>query len=118
MFRSLCLLLTALPLAANHPCQSCHPAQVAAFARSPLGNAIAPAQPAPPGAFTHAPSQSRFDSFNRQGQMWHRLTRGSLSAEFPLALRIGSGAHAAGYLLRHGNTVFQAAAALARPSAL
>ena len=95
MYRSLCLLLTALPLAAHHPCQSCHPAQVSAFARTPMGNAIGPAPSASPGAFTHAPSQSRFDSFTRGGQMWRRLTRGPLSAEFPIAIRIGSGAHAA-----------------------
>jgi hypothetical protein len=118
MVRSLCLLLAALPLAANHPCQSCHPAQVAAFARTPMGNAIAPAQPAPPGAFSHAPSQSRFESFTRHGQMWHRLTRGPLSAEHPIAFRIGSGAHAAGYLLRHGNTLFQSPAALYPPQQL
>ena len=118
MYRSLCLLLTALPLAANHPCQSCHPAQVSAFARTPMGNAIGPAPPASPGAFTHAPSQSRFDSFTRGSQMWHRLTRGPLSAEFPIALRIGSGAHAAGYLLRHGNTLFQSPAALYRQNQL
>ncbi|MFO0282772.1 MAG: tetratricopeptide repeat protein [Acidobacteriota bacterium] len=118
MIRSVCLFLAALPLLAVHPCQSCHPAQVSAFARTPMGNAIAPAQPTAPGSFGHSLSQSRFESFTRDGRLWHRIERGSLSAEYPIDWQIGYGAHAAGYLVRIGEALFQSPAALYRDNHL
>ncbi|MBM3759654.1 MAG: hypothetical protein FJW36_05345 [Acidobacteria bacterium] len=79
-----------------------------------MGNAIAPASVLPAGSFVHAASGSIVQSFARDGRLWHRIERGKISAEYPIAYRIGSGSHAAGFLVRVGNTLFQSPAALYR----
>lgn len=91
---------TASLASAGSTCQPCHAKQVEAYARTPMGSSFGPATPAPPAAFTHAESNTRFGVLTRNGRMFQRAERNGLVAEHPVEYRIGRGNHATGYLVR------------------
>lgn len=102
------LVFIAVPtLWAASVCLPCHPKQTEAYLRSPMGNAIGPAAIDSKIEFTHAKSRSGFAVQSRGGGAVQRIERGGLSAEYPVAYRIGSGSHAEGFLVRVGEWLFQ-----------
>lgn len=99
----LALFLIPAFLIASEQCQPCHAPIVAAYQQSPMGRAIGPASEDSGASFYHRPSRTRATVAGRL----HRLERGGLTAEHPVQYRIGSGAHAAGFLVQVGDWLFQ-----------
>jgi len=79
-----------------------------------MGQAIGPAHGGAIGGFVHGASGTRVEVVARGGKMVQRLERKGIVAEQEVAYRIGSGSHAAGYLVRVGEWLFQSPMALYR----
>jgi hypothetical protein len=109
--RSPLVWLTFLLLApagfAAHPCQSCHPKEVAAYSHSSMALSLRPPGNEPQGTFTSAVSGTKFTIRSGTKGTWQRMERFGGSAEYPVAYVIGSGSHASGYLIQVGNHLFQ-----------
>ena len=103
----LLFLIAAQAMAAVHVCQPCHPAIVKSYVQSPMGRSFGKPEAVGSAQFTHAASGTRFQVRTADGVVYQRLERGGLSAEYAAAYRIGSGDHAAGYLVRVQNWLFQ-----------
>ena len=86
------LPLVSLALAhAEGPCARCHPAETAAFERSPMGRSVSPPSAFTEGRIVHKLSGSTI-AIHRSGSMLgHRLERGGLVADYPVALCSGPG---------------------------
>lgn len=89
------------------PCQSCHPQQAEAFAHTPMGRSLNPAPQPAEARFRHARSGTLFQVQSERGRLVHRITRGSLTATYPVEFAIGSGIHGQGYVVAVGNLLFQ-----------
>jgi tetratricopeptide (TPR) repeat protein len=100
------LLLVPLGLAA-HPCESCHPNEVAGYARSPMSNSLRRAAREPEGAFTAAASATHFTIHSSSNGSLQRMERNGQASEYPVAFVIGSGRHASGFLVQIGDHLFQ-----------
>lgn len=100
------LLLFPLGLAA-HPCEYCHPREVAGYSRSSMARSLGRPGNQPGGTFTAAGSGTRFTVRSDGKGTWQRMERAGEVAEFPVAYVIGSGSHAAGYLIQVGDHLFQ-----------
>src|SRR5437868_6642060 len=98
-----CLLPLAL---AAHPCESCHPREVAAYAHSAMSRSLRPAADEPAGALTTVQG-TRFTVRSGDGGTWQKIERAGRSAEYRVAYAIGSGAHATGYLIAIEGRLFQ-----------
>ncbi len=107
MTKAVLVLLTIPSLWAASVCLPCHPKQTEAYSRSPMGNAIGLPMAVPHAAFTHLKSKTRFEVLGKDENVRHQIERGGLSAEHPVAYRIGSGNHAEGFLARVGEWLFQ-----------
>ena len=107
MTKALLVILAAPCIWAASVCLPCHPKQTEAYFRSPMGNAIGPPKAVAKTGFIHPNSQTRFDILGQGEIVKHQIARGGLSAEYPLAYRIGSGNHAEGFLVRVGEWLFQ-----------
>jgi len=94
MTKAVLVLLTIPSLWAASVCLPCHPKQTEAYSRSPMGNAIGLPMAVPHAAFTHLKSKTRFEVLGKDENVRHQIERGGLSAEHPVAYRIGSGNHA------------------------
>ena len=93
--------------AGGHPCQSCHPSEVAAYARSGMARSLRHAAVEPEGAFTDAGSGTTFTMHSGRGGAFQRMEHGGEAFEYPIAYAIGSGNHASGYLVLAGDHLFQ-----------
>jgi Tetratricopeptide repeat len=110
-FRILAILvLASTALCADPRCVSCHPKEVAGYAKTgmarslrPVGLSIVP----PDGAFEHAFSQTKFFIRSNPSGMTQGLTRKDESVQQTVAFVIGSGNHAFGYLTQVGDHIFQ-----------
>src|SRR5580658_7516581 len=100
------LLLAALGLATAHPCQSCHPKEVAAYSHSSMARSLRSPANEPQGTFTSAVSGTRFTIRSDAKGTWQRMERFGGSAEYRVAYVIGSGSHASGYLVKVGGHLF------------
>jgi len=100
------LLLLPLGLAA-HPCESCHPQEVASFSHSSMARSLRRPAQEPEGTFTQALSGTRFTIRSGNKGTWQRMERDGGSAEYQIAYVIGSGSHASGYLVQVGDHLFQ-----------
>jgi hypothetical protein len=100
------LLLVPLSLAA-HPCESCHPKEVAGYSHSKMSRSLRRPGREPEGTFTAAGSDTRFTIRSDARGAWQRMERAGETSEYPVAYVIGSGRHAAGYLIRVGDHLFQ-----------
>jgi tetratricopeptide (TPR) repeat protein len=108
VFAPFALSLLLLPLAhAAHPCESCHPKEVAAYSHSSMSRSLRRAANEPAGAFTAAGSGARFTVRSDGKGAWQRMERAGETSEQPVAYVIGSGRHAAGYLILVGDHLFQ-----------
>ena len=105
MVRVSALLLLFSPGLVGHPCESCHAKEVAGYSHSAMARSLRRAGDEPQGEFTAAGARFIIRS-NRQGT-WQRLERPGETSEYPVAYVIGSGKHAAGYLILIGDHLFQ-----------
>jgi len=94
----------AIRLAA-HPCQSCHPKEVAGYSQSSMSRSLRRAAKEPPGAFTAG--GGRFTIRSGSQGTWQLMERAGETSEHLVAYVIGSGSHASGYLIRIGDHLFQ-----------
>jgi hypothetical protein len=102
------MLAILLPHAAGaHPCASCHPKEVAGYARSGMARSLRRAADEPEGAFRDAASGTRFTIRPGRGGTFQRRERGGEAFDYPIAYAIGSGNHASGYLLDANGYLFQ-----------
>ena len=60
----------------------------------------------PTGSFRTA-GGTQFSIYTREGRTWQRLERNGERFEYPVQYVIGSGNHAAGYLIQLGDHLFQ-----------
>jgi hypothetical protein len=100
------LVLAPLGLAA-HPCESCHPQEVAGYAHSSMARSLRRAGNEPGGTFTAAGSGTRFTIRSGSQGTWQRMERAGEVSEYQVEYVIGSGSHAAGYLIQIGGHLFQ-----------
>jgi hypothetical protein len=98
--------LVPLSLAA-HPCESCHPKEVTGYSHSNMARSLRPPGREPEGTFTAAGSGTRFTIRSDARGTWQRMERAGEISEYPVAYVIGSGSHAAGYLIQVGDHLFQ-----------
>jgi tetratricopeptide (TPR) repeat protein len=100
-------LYAMLAVAAEHPCARCHPAETAAYLKTPMGRALARPVGGESGRFTHAASGTAFTARSEGAGLWQGAERQGLRAEYPVEYVIGSGEHAKGFLVRLGEQLFQ-----------
>jgi hypothetical protein len=98
------LLLVALGLAA-HPCEPCHPKEVAAYSHSSMARSLRRPGNQPAGTFLAA--GTRFTIHSDGKGVWQRMERAGEVWEYQVAYVIGSGSHASGYLIQVGDHLFQ-----------
>jgi len=102
------LLLGFLAIAsAEEPCTRCHPSEVAAFERSPMGNSVGPPSVFAEGRIVHKLSGSTITIHQRGSQLEHRLERHGVVAEYPVAYSVGAGIVGYSYMVRLGRYLFQ-----------
>ena len=104
--RPVVLLLIPLGLGA-HPCESCHPKEVAGYSHSSMARSLRRPGNEPEGAFTAPGSATRFTIHSDSKGTWQRMERAGEVSEYKVAYVIGSGNHAAGYLIQAGDHLFQ-----------
>jgi hypothetical protein len=90
---------------AAHPCESCHPKEVAAYSHSSMARSLRRPGKEPPGTFTAA--GTRFTIHSDGKGVWQRMERAGEVSEYQVAYVIGSGSHASGYLIQVGDHLFQ-----------
>jgi hypothetical protein len=86
LISNLILIASGLSFAAQPGCESCHPEIAKSFARTGMGRSVG-LPTAATARFSHKASQSQLSI---KGNV-HRIEHDGLSAEYPVALRIGSG---------------------------
>jgi Flp pilus assembly protein TadD len=100
--------LLLVPLCLNaHPCESCHPREVAGYSHSSMSRSLRRPNNEPAGSFVAAGSGNRFTIRSDARGTWQRIERSGEAAEYPVAYVIGSGSHAAGYLIEIAGHLFQ-----------
>ncbi|HKE23886.1 MAG TPA: hypothetical protein VKB88_16080, partial [Bryobacteraceae bacterium] len=104
---SRCVLALLIPLGLGAgPCDSCHPKEAAASSHSVMARSLRRAGAEPEGTFTTS-SGVRFTIRSGPAGTWHRMERDGNAFEYPVAYVIGSGSHAAGYLIEVADHLFQ-----------
>jgi hypothetical protein len=93
--------------AGAHPCEGCHPKEVAGYSRSSMARSLRRPGSEPEGSFTAASSAAKFTIHADRNATWQRLERAGDISEYPVSYVIGSGSHASGYLIRIGEYLFQ-----------
>ena len=106
VLQRLCFPLILVPLGlAAHPCESCHPREVAGYTHSSMARSLRRPGNQPEGAFTAAGTS--FTIRSGSNGVWQRVERAGDTSEYPVAYVVGSGAHATGYLIEIGGHLFQ-----------
>jgi tetratricopeptide (TPR) repeat protein len=90
-----------------HPCESCHPKEVAGYAHSGMARSLRRPGKEPEGKFDDAASATAFTIRSDGRGTWQRMERAGEVSEYPVAFVIGSGSHASGYLIQVGDHLFQ-----------
>ena len=103
----LALIVAAWPARPVHPCDQCHPKEVAGFSVTQMGRSLGPPQQEPGATFVQPASKSRFTMEYRDGRMIQRVERGGLRGEYEIAYQVGSGTHAFAYLIEMGGHLFE-----------
>ncbi len=102
-----CALPALIPLVLEaHVCQTCHPKEVAAYLHSGMGRSLRRPGSEPAGSFATA-SGTRFTIRPTAKGVVQRMERFGGAAEYPVAYVIGSGNHAASYLVQVRDHLFQ-----------
>ncbi len=102
------LLLGCLVMGrAEQPCARCHPSEVAAFERSPMGQSVGAPSIFEKGRIVHKRSGSTLTIAPRGPLLEHRLERGGMVAKYPVAYSVGAGVVGYSYMVRLGRYLFQ-----------
>ncbi len=101
------LALVSLPAFPVERCAQCHPSEVAGFRATPMAHSVSLPGPEPAGKFFHSISQTEFSIKDHGSTLDQQITRGGLSASYPMAYAVGSGAHAISYLIDVSGHLFQ-----------
>lgn len=88
-------------------CESCHPEEAKAYARTGMARSLSAPNEQPPGHFTHMASGTKFGIRSVGASMFQRIDRNGVSAEYPILYAVGSGDHAVAYVVRVGDYLFQ-----------
>jgi hypothetical protein len=108
ILRRLAVLALLVPMSfAAHPCESCHPKEVAGFSRSSMAHSLRRPEKVPEGSFFVPGSGTKFTIRTDSDGIWQRLERAGEVSEYRVSYVIGSGSHASGYLIRIGDHLFQ-----------
>ena len=109
MFLAVWSIFIALSPAAPpaDPCASCHPKEVEGYAKSAMAHSIEPVHSQPAGSFTHAFSGTTFTAGENGPTAFQSFERHNESGTLPVEYAIGSGHHAAGYLVQIAGHLFQ-----------
>jgi len=108
--------LPVLPLcistarAAGHPCARCHPSEVAAFDRSPMGRSVGLPSVFAEGRISHKLSGSTVTIHQRGSVLEHAVERRGLLARYPVAYSVGAGIVGYSYMVRIGQYLYQSPA--------
>jgi photosynthetic reaction center cytochrome c subunit len=86
-------------------CQFCHAAEVEGYARSSMAHSLRRARREPDGIVTAG--DSRITIHSASDGYWQKLEGGGEVSDYRIDYVIGSGKHAAGYLLDLGGHLFQ-----------
>jgi len=89
-----------------HVCQTCHPKEVAEYLHSGMGRSLRRPRSEPAGSFTTT-SGTRFTIRSGAKGVVQRMERFGGTAEYPVAYVLGSGNHAASYLVQVRDHLFQ-----------
>ncbi|HEX4810057.1 MAG TPA: hypothetical protein VH325_14055 [Bryobacteraceae bacterium] len=104
------LILSVMVLRADQPCVTCHPKEVAGYAKTGMARSLQPIDLSvcpPDGTFKHTFSQTKFFVRSNGSTMSQILVRKDESIQQTVAFVIGSGNHAFGYLTQTGDHIFQ-----------
>ncbi len=88
-------------------CAVCHPSEVAGYSRSAMAHSLRRSGKEPEGSFVHAVSGTKFTIYSNKDGLWQRMERDGDVSEYHVEYVVGSGNHAAGYLVLIGNQLFQ-----------
>ncbi len=105
----ICLIPLLVPAALSaQVCATCHPHEVAGFAKSGMSRSLALAGGnQPDGSFESTFSNTHFESRTTPEGVWQSFQRANESAKLRVQYAIGSGNHAVGYLAEVGDHLFQ-----------
>jgi hypothetical protein len=103
-----CLVLAFAPVRAaeRNQCAPCHEKQTAAFARSGMGRSVSVVE-TPRARFAHKFSNANLRVELRNNVMSHSVEQHGFTAEYPIALAIGSGKVGQSYAVRVGGLLFE-----------
>ena len=101
------LLLSPAILQAAHPCASCHAKEVAAYQRTGMGRSLRTPSGEPEGSFDHTESKTRFLIRSNASGLFQRMQHDGQNSDYRVDYVIGSGNHAACYLARVGDHLFE-----------
>jgi predicted CXXCH cytochrome family protein len=105
------LLLGCLAVGvAGQPCAPCHPSEVAAFERSPMGRSVGPPSVFAEGRIVHKLSGSSITIHQRGPVLEHELEQRGVVARYPVAYSVGAGIVGYSYMVRLGRYLFQSPA--------
>jgi photosynthetic reaction center cytochrome c subunit len=86
-------------------CVTCHPAEVAGYARSAMAHSLRRPGQEPDGVVTA--NGSKITVYSTPTGYWQRWENGGDQSEYHIDWVVGSGNHASGYLVDIGNHLFQ-----------
>jgi predicted CXXCH cytochrome family protein len=92
---------------AEQPCSQCHPAEVAAFARSPMGRSVGAPSVFTEGRVVHKLSGSTIAIRRRGPVVEHELEQRGVVAKYPVAYSVGAGIVGYSYMVRLGQYLYQ-----------
>lgn len=102
------LLLGCLAIGrAEEPCARCHPSEVAAFERSPMGKSVGPPLVFAEGRIVHKLSESTVTIHASGPLVEHKLDRRGVVAKYPVAYSVGAGIVGYSYMVWLGRYLFQ-----------
>lgn len=91
----------------SHPCESCHPRQVAGYLHTGMGQSLRSPEKEPDADFEHAKSKTRFLVRSNQSGLFQRMQQAGQTLDYRIDYVIGSGNHASCYLARIGDHLFE-----------
>ncbi len=94
-------------IAFSHPCASCHPKEVEGYARTGMAKSLRSPAGEPDGALEHAKSRTRFLIRSGQSGLFQRMQHDGQNSDYRIDYVVGSGSHAACYLARLGDHLFE-----------
>src|ERR1700677_218632 len=101
------LLVCGAMVLGEEPCAQCHPAEVAAFGRSPMGKSVGSPSVSTEGRVVHKLSGSTIAIRRRGSVVEHELEQRGVVAKYPVAYSVGAGIVGYSYMVRLGQYLYQ-----------